>query len=277
MKSLPLLLYTAFIFFVLSSCYPEWKMAKSYIESKPDISIMILPANYVFKKNLKISNEKDLKGLSEWEKDSVLMERSAFLKDMTDSVFLERFINSMIVEFEKLGFKMYTGNYLDSFLFIQSPAYILNIAQIELEEHYTVHEDQQDFGDYTYYKSVDLNAISYNFWFELSELNDEKEKPKLFYISETINDQIYGYFTENIFTGGVKYKYNVSEIDLDVIYRYCDIFGRRHAGYTFDYLMNKHINENWASKRNVKYYMQYKRENKSLDPTWKDKFTTIED
>lgn len=277
MNFLRQLLYFILLSVLLASCYGEWKMAKAYIESEPDVSIMILPANYVFKKNQKIDNQKELGDLSEQEKDSILMAKSSFLNEVSDSIFLERFINSLYTEFEELGFTVYTENYLDSFLFIKTPAYIFNIAQIELEEHYSVYEDQQDFGDLTYYKNFDLNAISYNFWFELSELNDEKENTKLFFVSETINDQIYGYFAENIFTGNVKYKYNITEIDLDVIYRYCDTYGRRHAGYTFDYIMNKYITENWPPDKRIPYYMHYNRENKTLDLSREDEFMLIEE
>lgn len=264
------------LIFLLTSCYPEYKLARTYIESKPDISIMILPTNYVFKKNLKVEDLGDLKDLEEMQKDSILMANSSFLKNISDSIVLETFINSLILEFEQLGFKVYTEDKLDSFLFIKTPAYIFNIAQIELEEHYNLHEDKQDFGDYTYHKTVDLDAISYNFWFELSELNDGDENTKLLYASETINDVVYGYFAENMFTGEIKYKYNITEIDLDIIYRYCGIFGERNAGYTYDYLMNKYIQENWPPDKNLRFYMQYKRQNNTLDPVINDKFVELD-
>ncbi len=264
------------IILLLTSCYPEYKMAKSYIESEHDISIMILPTNYVFKKNLKVTEAGDIRDMTDMQKDSALMANSSFLKNISDSIVLETFINSLIIEFEQLGFKVYTESQLDSFLFIKTPAFIFNIAQIELEEHYNVHEDQQDFGSYTYHKSVDLNAISYNFWFELSELNNGSENTKLLYTSETINDVVYGYFAENMFTGNIKYKYNLNEIDLDVIYRYCAIFGERNAGYTYDYLMNKYIIKNWPPDKTHRFYMQYKRRNNTLDPTINDKFVELD-
>lgn len=257
---------------LLSSCYPELKIARAYIESNTDVSIMVLPTNFVFKKNLKTDNIKGLAKLTEPEKDSALLENSLFLKNISDSIFLETFINSLIIEFEKLGFQVFTESQLDSFLFISTPAYILNIAQIELEEHYTAHKDQQDFDDLTYYKSMDLNALTYNFWFEFSELNKETETLKLFYTAETIHDVVSGYFTENAFTGDVKYKYNLSEIDLDILYRYCDVFGKRYAGYTFDYLMNRYISNNWPADKKRRFYMHYKRANNSLDPTVSDRF-----
>ncbi len=277
MKNIIKVLIVILVAFSLSACYPELKLARSYIESKPEISIMVLPTNFVFKKNLKVNELGSTIGLSELQVDSALMQNSVILQHVSDSVFLETFINSLIVEFEKLGFIVYTENLLDSFLFLKTPAYIFNVAQIELEEHIKVHEDKQEFGDYMYYKKVDMNAINYNFWFELSELNDDKENTKLFYASETIHDQVYGYFTENIFTGYVKYKYNKNEIDLDILYRYSDVFGERYAGYTYDFLMNKYLDENLPDEQKRRYYMHYKRENNSLDPTWTEKFELMEE
>lgn len=238
---------------------------------------MILPADYVFKRNLKIDELKVDEPVDDWQLDSSLIASSLFMQELSDSIFLETFVNSMILEFEALGYKVYTENMLDSFLFIKSPAYIFNVAQIELEEHITVHEDEESFGDYIYYKNVDLNAVSYNFWFEVSELNDPGENNKLFYVSETINDVVTGYFAENIFTGEVKYRYNINEIDMDVIYRYSEVFARKFTGYTNDFLMNKYLEENWPAKRKKRFYMHYKRENNSLDPTWDDKFTEMDE
>lgn len=271
-----------FLFLLLAaglfpSCYPEWKLARSYIELEKDVSILVLPSNYVFKKNLKVDELKESESFSERELDSALIANSLFLSEVSDSVFLEQFVNSLIEEFILLGYQVYTEQTLDSFLFLKSPAYILNIAQIELEEHYNVHEDKQEFGDLVYFKNVDLNAISYNFWFELSELNGGEGERELFFASETINDVVFGYFTENIYTGDVKYKYNLDEIDLDIIYRYCSIFGQRYAGYTYDYLMNKYLDEHWPPDKRRRYYMQYKRDNNTLDPTLENKFIRLEE
>ncbi len=260
----------------LTACYPEWRVARSYIDSDPEVSILILPTNYVFKKNLKVDELKQRDSLSNVQLDSAMMANSIFLRNISDSIFLENFVNSMIDEFMKLGYTVYTEQMLDSFLFVKTGAYILNIAQIELEEHYTVHEDKQEFDDYIYFKSVDLNAISYNFWFEMSAVNNDAEEHKLFYASETINDVVYGYFTENMFTGDIKYKYNISEIDEDIIYRYSAYFGRRFAGYTYDYLMNRYIEEHWPADKTLRFYMQYKRENNSLDPTINDRFMELD-
>ena len=261
----------------LSSCYPEYRLARTYINNDHRVSLLILPANYIFKKNLKVDEFENKDSIAGYQLDSALMANSMFLSKVSDSIFLERFVNSMIDEFIRLGYDVYTEGMLDSFLYVKGPAYILNIAQIELEEHYDVHEARQQVGDYTYFKNIDLNAISYNFWFELNELNAETKDPKILFAGETINDVVHGYFTESLFTGEVAYKYDIDEIDMDIIYQYSQYFGRRCAGYTFDYLMNKYIEMNWPPGQNLRYYMQYKRENNSLDPTIQDRFIELKD
>ncbi|MBN2175031.1 MAG: hypothetical protein JW731_12935 [Bacteroidales bacterium] len=262
---------------LLTSCYPEWKLSRAYIESKPDISILLLPVNFVFKSNLKVIEIGDTTGLTPFERDSLLMAKSIFLKDISDSIFLTTFINGMIEEFEALGFKVYLENLTDSFLFLQSPAYIFNIAQLQLEEHYSEFEDEAEYGDYVYHKKLDLNAITYNSWFEMNELNDPKSARKLFFSSETITDQITGYFTENLITGEVEYKYFESEIDLDIIYHYAGVFARRYAGYAFDYILNEHLNENWPPDKQRRFYMRYNRSNNTLDPAGDERFIEIEE
>jgi hypothetical protein len=265
------------VLLMLSSCYPEWKLARTFVSEGPESAILVLPANYVFKKNLKVDELENTTGLTDSEIDSALMANSLFLQKVSDSVFLETFINSLIQELDRLGFKVFLENQLDSILFAKTPAYLFNIAQIELEEHYSVHEDKETFGGFEYYKNVDLNAITYNFWFEISELNDEEGNRKLFFSSETINDVVFGYFTENLFTGEIKYKYTLDEIDLDILYRYAGIFGIRYAGYTFDYIMNEFITERWPPDKKRRFYMHYNPENNTLDPTLSERFVEMEE
>lgn len=262
---------------ILTSCYPEYKLAKSYIDSEQDHSIMILPIDYLFKTNLKVDEIKDTTGMSEWEIDSVLMANSMFLKDISDSIFLETFINSLIREFEQLGFNVYTENYIDSFLFFQTPAYIFNIAQLELEEHSFEFEDSELIRGIEYYKKLQLDAITINTWLEISTLNSDEEGRELFFADETIADIVDGHFGENLFTGQVKYNYRIVNMDEEIIYRYCELLGRRYAGYTYDYIMNEYVKQHFPSNKKLRFYMHYNRENKTLDTTVEDRFVEMEE
>ena len=273
--SIPAFLFACLL--LLTSCYPEWKLGKTFIESKPDISLLVLPANYVFKNNLKRDELGDTSSLTSQEIDSLLLSKSLFLKDVSDSVFLETFINSMIAEFEKLGIKVYMENVTDSFIFFQSPSYILNIAQLLLEEGYNEFKDSDDFSGNTYYKSFQTNAVTYNTWLEITQLNPKKEGRKLFFASETIADIVDGYFTENLLTGQIKYKYQIMEIDLSILYHYCEVLGARYAGYTFDYIMNDYITTNFPQGKKRHFYMHFNRLNNTLDPTVEERFELIEE
>jgi hypothetical protein len=272
---LPAILFISLVF--LTSCYPEWKLGKTFIESKPDISVMILPTNYVFKNNLKLDEIGDTSWLSPTQKDSLKIVKSLLLKNISDSIVLENFINSMISEFEKLGVKVYLNNDPDSFMFFQSPAYFLNIAQLQLEEGYNEFKDSDEFGGNTYYKKFQSNAITFNTWLELSQLNPKKEGRKLFFATETIADVVDGYFTENLLTGEIKYKYQIMEIDVDIIYHYCEVLGARYAGYTYDYFMNTYIMNHFPSGKKRNFYMHYNRSNNTLDATWDERFELMEE
>lgn len=65
-------------FLSLVSCYPEYKLAHTFIKSDKDISVMVLPTYVVFKDNLKTGEVKGLKKMSETEADSALLANSIF-------------------------------------------------------------------------------------------------------------------------------------------------------------------------------------------------------
>jgi hypothetical protein len=261
---------------VLSSCYPEYKLGKAFIESKPDVSIMILPTDFVLKNNLKLDEIGETGNMSDQEIDSLALAKSLFLKEISDSVFLETYINSMISEFEKFGFKVFMDNAADSFLFFQSPSYILNLAQLQLEEGYNEFKDSDEFGGNTYFKTFKTNAVTFDTWLELTQLNPKKEGRKLFFASHTIADIVDGYFTENLLTGEIKYKYQIMEIDVDIIYQYCKVLGSRYAGYVFDYLMNDYIMTHFPAGKKRNFYMHFNRLNNTLDPTSEERFIIME-
>ena len=252
-------------------------MAREFVESKPDISILILPIDYLYKKNLIKDRLDDTLGMTSFQVDSAALANSIFLKEISDSAYLEIYINSMFDEFEHLGVTIYDESHLEDFLFIQTPAYILNIAQIELEEYYTVQEESQEFGDFVYHKNIDLNTVSINSWFELTRLNPKEEGHELFYASEEISDFVDGYFSHNIFSGDVQFKYVKREMETEDIYSYCKILGQRYAGYAYDYIMNEHITEHFPAGRERLNFMRYNRANRTIDPAQDNRFILLED
>ncbi len=261
----------------MSSCSLERKMAREFVDSKPDISILIMPVDYFFKKNLKRDNLGDTSEMTSFQVDSSAIANSMFLKDVSDSAFLEIYINNLFDEFEDLGIKVYDEQNLDTFLFIKTPAYILNIAQIEMEEYYSTKEDSQEFGDFVYHKSISLNAVGINSWFELNRLNPQEEGHELFYASEEISDFVDGYFSQNIFTGDVQYKYVNREMETEDVYRYAEILGKRYASYTYDYIMNEYLTEHFPPGKERRVFIRYNPGNNTLDAAGDNRFVFMEE
>ncbi len=262
---------------ILTSCSYDRKLARQFIESKPDISLLVIPTNDIIRINMKDDNlGDDTVGMEEWQIDSLLLANSLFLKNISDSVFLETYYNSFFEELEKLNIKVYTEDQTDSFLFMKSPAYLLNIAQIEIDEYIKEFKDSETFDDFVYSKTLPLNAVSINTWFEISRLNKVKSARRVFFAEDEVSDNAYGYFSENLFSGQVSYKYFLREMETDDIYRKCDELGEKYAGYIFDYIMNSYISANFPADRKRKYYMHYKRSINSLEPAYENRFILME-
>ncbi len=262
---------------ILNSCSYDRKLARQFVESNPDISILVIPTNEIFKVNMKRDElGDDTVDMDAWQIDSLLMAKSLFLKDISDSIFLEAYYNSFFDELDKLHIKTYTEDYIDSFLFIKSPAFLLNIAQIEVDEYIKEYSDSEDYNDFVYTKTLPLNAVSISTWFEISRLNNNKGSRRVFFSEDEVSDNVYGYFSENLFTGQVSYKYFLREMELDDIYRKCEDLGEKYAGYIFDYVMNSYISRNFPADRKRKYYMHYKRNINSFEPAYDNRFILME-
>jgi len=65
---------------------------------------------------------------------------------ISDSAYLEHYLNTFITELRELGFSVYLDNSVDSFLRTQPQSYILNIPQIQLDEYYYPYSDSVYFG-----------------------------------------------------------------------------------------------------------------------------------
>ncbi|MBN3035100.1 MAG: hypothetical protein JW861_05905 [Bacteroidales bacterium] len=261
---------------LLVSCSPEWKLAREYFATKPSTSVMILPAEFVFKTSHKEDIPEDTSGWQNWQADTALMNRSTFIQYLSDSIILESYINSMINEFSGLGFHVYLEDHADEFLFTGGRAYILNIAQIEVEEYYWDYYDSEELGGMVYSKTLTQEAVGIHFWLEFTQLNPRKEGRRLFYDLLELQDEVDGYFTESLFTGEVTYKYFISELEPSDIHSAFGVLGRIHAGYVMDFIMNQYIGEHLPPGRVQRYYLHFNRAEEKFEPASRDRFEVLE-
>jgi hypothetical protein len=178
--------------------------------------------------------------LTEWELDSVLFENSLYLQYIDDSIMLDYYTSNFINELKAYGFNVYGEDSLMSFLNGQQNAFIVNMAQLEIEEYVMPIKEEEEFGEYIYFEVIDLNAVNLNSWFEVSRVNDD-ERVDVFFTSLYATDDLEGFFTFNYFTGDVGFRYSIDTLRMDEIYQLGAVAGYTYAGYTFDYLMNTYI------------------------------------
>jgi hypothetical protein len=265
---IPAVLVISLLFvLILLSCSIERKIAREYIENDTTRSVLVIPPDYVFKTSLK-SYEIDSAGfLNEWVLDSMLWEKSLFLKYISDSLFLDYYFENYYAEMEALGFTVYREDSLMLFLSGKTNAYIVNLAQLELEEYVMPIEEEEQFGEYLYYEVIDLNAINANSWFEISRVNEEEDKV-LFFTSHYLTDEMQGAFRYYYFTGDVTFSYNIDTLLVEEIYRLGALIGHIYAGYTFDYLLNKYIDKRMheEGENRSDIYFHYNRQKNYLAP-----------
>lgn len=240
-------------------------MARSFVEPEVKLSVLVLPVDYLFKVNHKRDTLTGYDNMSEAVMDSILMEESDFLKYISDSVFLERYINSFIKRLEEFGVQVYTEEFTDEFLFIQELAYTVNIAQLEIEEYYLEKEESQEISGLVYYKTMYLDAVTINSWFEVTQMNPVRQGREVLFASYELSDYLDGYFSENIFTGKVTYKYLLRELETEDIHEYAGHLGALYADYTFDYILNEYITDNYPPGKKRRFYMHYNPKSRSFE------------
>ena len=254
-----------FIISLSLSCSVERKIAKEYIADDSTRSVLVIPPDYIFKNSLKEWEIDSADELDDWSLDSLLFEKSLFLKYIDDSIFLDYYMSNYLSEMEALGFRVYGQDSLISFLSGKSNAFIVNIAQIELEEFVMPIKEEEQFDGYLYYIMIDLNAVNLNSDRKSTRLNEEEDKA-LFFASHYLTDELEGYFKNFFLTGEVQFSYEIDTLLVDEIYRLGALAGYLYAGYTFDYLMNRYLDQRMDTdglKRSDIYY-HYERQRRFL-------------
>ena len=259
---------------VVYSCSMERKLATGFVGEEAGKSALLLSTDALFKKSIKTNLLDSLEITDESLFDSVLYANSDFVKEIDDPLFLRNFLIGFEQELKVFGFSIYKESQMADFMEIDSNAYVIYLAQIELEESYYTFRDETAYLDNYYYHDHSLNAISVYSWFEISKVNEKKEK-HVYFADDMIVDEVDGEFTLDFFGGDVKYLYQIDSLKVKDLYEYAFVLGRTYAGYTFDLLMNNYIRKNMPEK--PEEYLRYDPYNKQYFPATNDRFITLDE
>jgi hypothetical protein len=268
-KLLPAFLLLAF----LSSCTVEKKLGKEFLAQAPEINIELIAPDILFKYNHKGEKIRGFDSLTGPQQDSALYANSLFIRNIDDSIFLDRYVNSFIDELRAIGFKVFVDG-MDSLFRITPQSYVVNMAQVQLDEYISPFEDSEPIGDSVFYKTYDLNAVDASSWFEVNKYNAVKPVKTLLYSSFTASDGFTGSF---IVDGlNIRYRYRIDSLKLPDIYDLASFSGRRHAIYLFDYFMNQYIAYNMPEDYDILGYLHYTPSRRSFSFTDEEKFEVLQ-
>jgi hypothetical protein len=262
------LLFLIIIVWMMISCSPERKLAKQFVDKTSKPNVLLLMPSFIFMEDLKLS------GLENDESDTLV--RTLVLDKIEDSVVINRFRTIYINKLERYGVFVYEEKTLNDFMKLDSNAWVVNIAQIELQEYETVFTDSQEFFGVIYSTDVFLNGLNSAFWFEFSQVNaPENNKPDIMFAANDLYDKYDGRYIYDIFSGQMKYNLEIDTLNVDDFYRQIDFSAKLYAGYTFDYLMNIYISSNIPDKNKKVNYYRYDPYRDSYYITPEDKFIPL--
>ncbi|PKP52448.1 MAG: hypothetical protein CVT92_08770 [Bacteroidetes bacterium HGW-Bacteroidetes-1] len=277
-NSLKLFLFSAlFVVAVFSSCSVERKLARQFTTHADQVSLMVLMPPQVFVINEKSPDSNNSFLFSDALSDTSLLSNTLILKNLSDELVLGSFKKAYISELGSYGFKVFEENEMDTFTTMESEAYLVNVAQVELQEYLTSYEDAIDVGDNVFTQLVSLNGINLGVWFELSQLNaDQRKKIPVLFATHDLVDQFNGYFVQRFLTGEIEYRLTVDEITPESVQSFIQYLGRLYAAYTFDYLMNTYIKNHASDQALTNRYFRFDPYRKMLFFTESDKFIELE-
>ena len=259
----------------LSSCSIERKLAQGFIDNPPPINIQLFSPGGLNKYSHKGELIPGFDSLSGIQQDSALYYSSRFIQYIDDSIYLEKYVNAFIDELRSLGFKVFVEESIDTFLKSLPQSYLLNMVQVQLDEYRFPLEDSAEFGDSTFFKRFEINAVDASSWFEISKMNTVKPVKTVLHSKFTGTDSFEGRFFLNGFSSEVMYKYKIDSLNVKDIYDLSIYAGRKHANYLFDYFMNQYVAFHLPQGEEMQGYLHYDHAGKFLGITDEERFEIV--
>lgn len=260
----------------LFSCSAEKKLAIEYAKNPNNGNILVLTPETIYKTNLKTYLLDSIEHKKTDNTDSILLVNSDYLSEISDSLFIANYVTGYMLTLKKLGFNVYSANSTADFMNLDSNIYQINIAQIELEETIYTYRDEAQVYDSYFHHDHHLNAVYINSWFEYSNLNEVNSKQEIYFTTDVITDIPDGTFDYDIFSGKVRYMYNIDSLKVNELYGFAYYIGKEYARYTFDMLLNKELDFKITPENRSEIYWRYDNEKRIFYPAEDDRFIPLD-
>lgn len=260
--------------FIIAGCSTERNLARKYLKSHSGNGIMIIPVFELYKNNLTIAYDTNVE-YTPGQLDSIAWSQSCYISHVSDSVFLTLFTDKLVEQLNTLGYDVYVDGSSDIFLSLPDPKWIVQIAQLEInEDHRTDYEELYSFEDgEPYYKEFRINQVNMNSWFEVSRANTGNKQ--LLYLDAYIQDDFKLGIDVDLMQGNLGFLGNRDSLEMDNVYEMAEQSGQKHADLLFDYFMNDYIRENLPAGIVNREYFHYNSKTKSLKRGLVERFDVV--
>ena len=259
---------------LLAACSPERKLAHRYVKHHAGNGIMIIPLFELYKDNLTITYDTTV-AYTAGQLDSIAWTSSCYIQHISDSAFLTLFTNSMINELTLSGYDVYVDGSSDIFLSLPDPKWMIQIAQLQLNEDHRVKYNELyslENGE-TVYDGFRVNQVNLSSWLEVSRANTGNKQ--VLYLEGYVQDDFHLGIDFDLMEGTVGLLENRDSLEIDDVYRMASESGQKHAELLFDYFLNDYIRENLPSGIVNREYFHYNRRAKSLKRGLEERFDVV--
>lgn len=269
-----ILLLTVLLFV---TCSIERKIAKTYVKSEKQPSVLLFFPEEILKSNLKTEEALASDSIRFWDVDSIVQVNDLFLSKINDSAFISKCKQSLVKELQEYGFRVYEPSQIDELINSPDTSYVFSLVQMQLEEYLYPDKVETSYYGKPYRYEFSLNAINLNSWFELNMSKITPDKYPILYSSYFIYDELDGEFVPvGVFDESLNFRYKIDSMDVADVYNLAELAGKKYAINFYDYLLNIHIQDNLPKGVVPRYYYHYNRKTKSLQTYYYDGFIEIE-
>ena len=291
--SITILLFILLI--LLNSCSLEQRIALKQQKKIPDIAVLIRTNTEFYFTNSKVTIPNNLnEDQKSYFYDSSIV-NSDFIQYMDADYYLQQLDSNFRESMSILGLKVYSDDSIVSFLDKPKPKMIIEIVQLEVEEHisnyyektyeidnnnrrirpYIVEADINELNNGDQYLSVDIpvNSVSVNAWIKvLSLINDSVRINELLFMTYDITDEIYGFFDYNYLKEAPYYTYDVDSIEVSDLWKTELLPAQEFSRQLTNYFENTIISHELEIKtgKSRQWYWQINPKTKRLLPTHKN-------
>jgi hypothetical protein len=225
---------------VLSSCAPGYRAARSFVEKKEPVAVMIVPPTntYLYYYPYYTVNDANdsLNGIKQ----------SYFLHDLDVKRATALFTESLMRELKQYNLKVFTPDDFEQFLSYKGERYIFTTAQTEIVEIDKPYTERALIDTILYRQDFLLRTVERNTWFEFVKVDETNDNSgmKVLYSTFSTSDVIDGKFRYRGLTGEVLFEYTPYLLTPEDVYAVNIFAGKGNARYIYEFLLNQYAQKN---------------------------------